>query len=73
MSDYETIKDAILKLAAVVNNPYNDGFLQFESKKDIWRLKYWIDFKLKQMPEFSGERDWLKELEKSKVWEILKE
>lgn len=72
-TEYESAKKSIIRIAATTNNPYNDGYVQFESKKNLYRLKYWLDLKLRQSPEFSGEKEWLEELEKSKVWEILKE
>ena len=51
---------------------HNDGFTQFEIKKDLYRLKWLIDRQLQEAGSFSGEAEWLDEQEKQRVFEILK-
>lgn len=55
-----------------LRSPYNDGFTQFELKKELYELKFVIDKILADSPRFSGEDEWLEEQSKKQLWETLK-
>lgn len=53
-------------------DPYLTGYEQWPCKQDLYRVKFAVDEMLKNTSEFVGEEEWLRELEKEKVWKILK-
>jgi hypothetical protein len=55
-----------------VASTYNDGFTAFYVKQDLYRVKFILDEMLKELPEFSGEKEWLEEESKKKMWKELK-
>jgi hypothetical protein len=56
------------------NSPYNDGFVGWGYKQDLYRLKWILDDAINRCPEFGTlESDWLREQEKKKVIRILKD
>lgn len=55
-----------------VRSPYNDGFVSWGCKQDLYRVKYALDEMLRNTPTFAGEREWLQEIEAKRTWEILK-
>lgn len=59
---------AIRRCLGRITNAHSDGFNSEYHKKDLWRLKCWLDEHYSQLPTFSGESDW----EKQRVLEILK-
>ena len=62
----------LLRACGEVKSPYNDGFSAFYIKQDIYKVKWLVDEILKELPEFSGEKEWLEEQDKKKVWSELK-
>ena len=70
--DYHSVKSQIERTAGEINSRYNDGFLQFELKKDLYRLKWLLDEILKDACEFSGEEEFIAEHSKKKMWKLLK-
>lgn len=55
-----------------VNSPYNDGITAFEIKKDLYRIKFFLDEQLNKASKFYGEEEFLQECEQKKMWDILK-
>ena len=55
-----------------VNSRFNDGFTQYEIKKDLYRLKWILDDYFAKAPVFAGEEEWVQEMLQKRVWEILK-
>jgi hypothetical protein len=51
---------------------YNDGFIGWGYKQDLYRLKWILDAAINRCPTFSPEEAWLREQEKEKVIRILK-
>jgi hypothetical protein len=49
-----------------------DGFTQWGYKQDLWLLKFYVDECLDKCSNFVGEDEWLEEIEKQKMWSILK-
>lgn len=54
-----------------VNSPYNDGMTAFEIKKDLYKIKFFLDEQLSKASKFHGEEEFLKECEQKRVWDIL--
>jgi hypothetical protein len=70
--DVSNITSQIHSIARHCSNPYNDGFTQFELKKDLYQIKEILDSAIHQCPKFSGEEAWLTEQEKKRIIKILK-
>ena len=70
--DYNSISHQIQVAGYEINNMYNDGFTQFEIKKDLYKLKYTLDRVIKNSVTFVGEEEFLKEIEQKMIWETLK-
>ena len=54
-----------------LHSNYNDGFNQFEIKKDLHRIKWLIDEIMSDAPSFEGEDEFLKEHDQTKMWRTL--
>jgi hypothetical protein len=59
-------------MRAEMNSAYNDGFVTWPIKQDLYRLKWLIDESLEQASTYVGETEWLKEQEGEKIMRILK-
>jgi len=68
----ENISSQIHSMVLECTSPYNDGFSTWGIKQDLYQLKWLVDESLKRCPEFSPEKEWLKEQEQKKIVEILK-
>ena len=55
------------------NDPYVTGWNNWPCKQDLYRVKFAVDEMLAKTSTFSGEAEWLEELEKEKVVRILKD
>jgi hypothetical protein len=66
------VKMQLLKAHGEICSTYNDGFTQFEIKKNLHEIKWLLDEMLKRQPTFSGEEEWLEEQNKKHVWSELK-
>jgi hypothetical protein len=55
------------------NSGYNDGYIGWGYKQDLYRLKWILDEALKRSPTYGPEAEWLREQEKKKVVKILSE
>lgn len=69
--DYNTTQHNIYMAGVELHSPYNDGFTQFEIKKDLYKLKWLIDEILSESSTFVGEEEFLKENEQRKMWRTL--
>ena len=54
-----------------LHSHYNDGFTQWEIKKDLHKLKWLLDAIMKDSPKFADEEAFLQEHEKDVVWRTL--
>jgi hypothetical protein len=70
--DVSEISQEIYKMARECSSPYNDGYLSFEIKKDLYEIQLIINHVLKNCPTFSGEEEWLTEQEKKRIIKHLK-
>jgi hypothetical protein len=71
--DYNSVSHQIYISGVELNSPRNDGFVAFEVKKDLIRLKFLLDEILKDSPEFAGEAEFLQEQSKKQMWRALNE
>ena len=70
--DVNNICTLLAKCAAEVRSPYNDGFTAWECKKELYKIKFYLDDILDMPDKFSGESDFLEEMSKEKMLKILK-
>ena len=54
-------------------DPYETGWNNWPCKQDLYRVKFAVDEMLKDTSTFGGETEWLEELQKEKMWQILKQ
>lgn len=69
--DYNSVHHQIYMSGVELHSNYNDGFNQFEIKKDLYKLKWMLDEILADSPAFAGEEDFLKENERRVMWRTL--
>ena len=69
--DVNSISHQLWITRTEINSPRNDGFTQFELKKDLYKIHQLLESILQESPKFVGEEEFLLELEKSKVVRIL--
>jgi hypothetical protein len=67
----EKIISDMQRMAADMNNMYNDGWTQWGAKQDLYRIKFEVERLLATSPYFSMEQEWLDEQEKLRMWEKL--
>ena len=72
LPDMDDIMSKIRKMNIEMTSPYNDGYLSWGIKQDLYILKFFLDKIIADAPDFVGEEEWLKEKEQEKVLEILK-
>lgn len=70
--DYNAITHNLWVASTEMNSPYNDGYVTFEIKKDLYKIKFLLDDILKNGPHYVGEEEFLKEMEQQKIMDILK-
>jgi hypothetical protein len=61
------------KMYRGATDPYVTGYVNWPCKQDLYRVKFAVDAMLAKTSTFSGEEEWLEELEKEKVVRILKD
>ena len=71
--DYNSVSHQIYMSGVELNSHRNDGFVSFEIKKDLYRLKFLLDQILKDSPEFMGEPEFLEQQSKQQMWRTLNE
>jgi hypothetical protein len=69
--DVASVAGQINAAAYECNSPYNDGFIGWGYKQDLYRIKWILEDALCRCPTFSFEKEWLREEEKKKVIRIL--
>jgi hypothetical protein len=71
--DYNSVNHQIYIAGVELHSSRNDGYVQWEIKKDLYKLKWLLDGILKDSPEFVGEEEFLKEQSKQQMWRALNE
>jgi hypothetical protein len=62
----------LMRAHGEICSTYNDGFVSWALKKELYEVKWLLDEMLKRQPTFSGEEEWLEEQDKKRVWSELK-
>lgn len=70
--DYNQVSHQVYMAGVELHSSRNDGFTQFEIKKDLHKLKWLVDEIIKDSPSFVGEEEFLKENEQKVMWRSLK-
>jgi len=55
-----------------LTSPYNDGFTQWEIKKDLYYIKFLLEDIIERSGTFTGEEEFLKEESQKRMINILK-
>ena len=69
--DYNSVHHQIYMSGVELHSSHNDGFTTFEIKKDLHRLKWLLDEIMADAPTFTGEEEFLKDHEQTKMWRTL--
>lgn len=69
--DYNSVHHQIYMAGVELNNARNDGFVQWELKKDLYKIKFLVDEILNSSPTFVAESEFLEEHSKKKMWRTL--
>jgi len=70
--DVSTVAGQINATAYECCSPYNDGFVGWGYKQDLYRIKWILEDALRRCPNYVDETEWLREHEKIKVFKYLK-
>ena len=70
--DMNAIRHQIWTMRHEATTPYNDGWVAFGVKQELYQLKWQIDQALADCGTFSGEDEWLREQEQERIINILK-
>ena len=66
LPDMDDIISKIRKMNIEMSSPYNDGYMSWGIKQDLYILKFFLDKIIADAPDFVGEEEWLKEKGKNK-------
>jgi hypothetical protein len=69
--DYNSVHHQIYLAGVELHSPYNDGYVTFEIKKDLYKIKWLLDEIMADAPKYSGEEEFLKEHDQKKMWRTL--
>jgi hypothetical protein len=69
--DYNSVSHQIYMAGVELHSSKNDGFTQWEIKKDLYKLKWTLDQIMKDSPTFVDEDEFLKENEQRVMWRTL--
>ena len=72
LPDMDDIMSKIRKMNIEMTSPYNDGYMSWVIKQDLYILKFFLDKIIADAPTFVGEDEWLKDKEQEVMMEILK-
>ena len=72
LPDIDDIMSKIRKMNGEMNSPYNDGYVSWGIKQDLYILKFFVDKVVADAPTFVGEDEWLQDREQEVIMEILK-
>jgi len=70
--DANAIRHGIWSMRAECLSPYNDGFVTWGTKQELYKLKWLIDESLEACSEYAGEKEWLRDQEQERIMRILK-
>jgi len=70
--DLNTVVHQISAAGRELNSSVNDGFTQWEIKKELYNIKFLLDDIIERSGKFTGEDEFLKEESQKKMIDILK-
>ncbi len=70
--DATDVMSQISSLARECSSPYNDGFISWGCKQDLYKIQEAVNEAIRRCPTFSGEQEWLTEQEQKRIIKILK-
>lgn len=70
--DTVDVMSQISSLARECSSPYNDGFISWGCKQDLYKIQEAVNEAIRRCPTFSGEQEWLTEQEQKRIIKILK-
>lgn len=70
--ELSTVVQLIRAAERELSSPYNDGFNQWEIKKDLYYVKFLLDDIIERSGTFTGEEEFLKEESQKRMINILK-
>lgn len=70
--DYNQVSHQIYMAGVELHSSYNDGFTQWEIKKDLYKIKWLLDQIMAESSTFVDEEEFLKENEQRVMWRTLK-
>jgi hypothetical protein len=70
--EIDDLKMQLMRAHGSICSPYNDGYVGWATKQELYQIKFLLDEMLKQQPTFSGEDEWLEEQSKKHMWSELK-
>jgi hypothetical protein len=70
--DFNSVSHQIHMAGVEVSSPFNDGFVSWPIKQNLYRLKWLLDEILVASPTFSDEQEFVEEHSKTKMWRVLK-
>lgn len=69
--DYNSVHHQIYLSGVELHSGYNDGYVQWGVKQDLYKLKWLLDEIMADAPNFAGEEEFLKEHDQTKMWRTL--
>ena len=69
--DVNSIKHQIYIAGVELNSARNDGFVKWEIKKQLYEINWLLEEIIKSSGTFTGEEDFLREREASKILRVL--
>lgn len=66
--DADQIINGLRACYGQASSHYNDGFVAWGCKQDLYRVKFELDEMLKNSPTFAGEQEWV---EQQQIWKAL--
>lgn len=71
--DIANIYSQLNRAAGEVCSRYNDGYTAFYAKQDLYQILWHLESLLQSCPKFSGEEEFVKQHEQTKILQILKD
>ena len=71
--DKQEIISNIARMYHESTSPYNDGFVGFGIKKELYEIKWFLDMIMEKCHTYVGEEEFLKEHEQEELLKILKD
>lgn len=69
----DQIISEIRKIQWAGNDPRSDGFTTWHYKKEMYHIKWALEEMMSNMSTYEGEKEFVRDHEKTLVWNALKE